>query len=131
MSFSEKLRLLLDPAVPDLGSNWTFFLPHHIDLGYKSCSWENGEFIWGSTPPDFRRLTRKELTTLLHRLRAAPHVTLLNLYGHDIDEAMMKEMAASIATLNNLKVLVLFGTCQHGTPCPPPNCWIGLWPSSS
>lgn len=53
-----------------------------------SCSWENGEFIWGSSPSDFRRLTRKELMQLIRLLCAAPHVTHLNLYGHEIDEHM-------------------------------------------
>ena len=108
MSFAQHLQLVLDPALP---------LPLHIDLGERSCSWENGKLKvnYDQNPEGFRQLRRDELMQLMRRLQASPHVILLNLWGHEIDAATMREMAAPIAALSDLQALVLVGTCP-----PPP-----------
>ena len=114
MSFTQKLQLVLDIAST---------LPLHIDLGYVSCSWENGMFEWAgkleraeSTQPGFRTLTRDELLQLMRRLHAAPHAVLLNLYGHNFGAAVMQEMAAPMTALSKLQVLVLCSECPRLTP---------------
>ncbi len=110
MSFTQHLQLLLDPAST---------LPLHLDLGWYSCSWENGKFKEAnSSQPGFRILARDELLQLMRRLQAAPHAVLLNLYGHYFGEDVMQEMAAPMAALSNLQALVLSCTC----PPPPPYC---------
>ncbi len=110
MSFTQHLQLLLDPAST---------LPLHLDLGWGSCSWENGKFkIAQKEQPGFRKLTRDELLQLMRRLHAAPHAVLLNLHCHNFGEGVMQEMAAPMAALSNLQALVLSCTC----PPPPPYC---------
>jgi hypothetical protein len=98
MSFTQKLQLVLDPSST---------LPLHIDLGTYSRSRQNGKFEFADEQPDFRKLTRDELLQLMRRLHAEPHAVLLNLQGHRFGEAVMQEMAASMAALNKLQVLVL------------------------
>jgi len=99
--FTQHLQLLLDPAST---------LPLHLNLGKYSCSWENGKFKEAnSSQPGFRILARDELMQLMRRLQASPHVILLNLMGHEIDAATMREMAAPIAALSELQALVLVG----------------------
>ena len=102
MSFEQHLQLVLDPDLP---------LPLHIELGEYSCSWENGKLKFGGRQEGFRKLSRDELMQLMRRLQASPHVILLNLWGHKIDAATMREMAAPIAALSELQALVLTGAC--------------------
>ena len=104
MSFAQHLQLALDPALP---------LPLHLDLGKHSCSWENGKLKvnYGQKQEGFRKLSRDELMQLMRRLQASPHVILLNLRGHGIDGATMREMAAPIAALSELQALVLTSAC--------------------
>jgi hypothetical protein len=97
MSFAQLLQLSLDPALP---------LPLHIDLGYRSCNWENGTFQWGGNQTDFTTLTR-ELMQLMLRLQASPHVILLNLHDHGFGDSVMGELAVPMAALSQLQVLVL------------------------
>jgi hypothetical protein len=98
MSFAQLLQLSLNPALP---------LPLHIDLGYRSCNWENGTFQWGENQTDFTTLTRDELMRLMRRLQASPHVILLNLHDHGFGDSVMGELAAPMAALSQLQVLVL------------------------
>jgi hypothetical protein len=116
MSFEQHLQLVLDHALP---------LPLHIDLGFYSCSWENGklEYVYGEEQENFRKLRRDELMQLMRRLQASPHVILLNLWGHGIDGATMREMAAPIAALSELQALVLNGACPTS-----PRKMVGLQP---
>jgi len=116
MSFAQHLQLVLDPALP---------LPLHIDLGKYSCSWDNGKLKvnYGQLQEGFRKLRRDELMQLMRRLQASPHVILLNLWGHGIDGATMREMAAPIAALSELQALDLTSAC----PTSPLNM-VGLQP---
>jgi hypothetical protein len=115
MSFAQHLQLVLDPALP---------LPLHIDLGKCSYSWENGKLkVIFNQREGFRELSRDELMQLMRRLQASPHVILLNLNGHGIDDAMMREMAAPIAALSELQALVLTSACPTS-----PLKMVGLQP---
>ena len=110
MPFEDDLQLALDP---------TKQLPRELHLGKHAFSWTNGELEFKGFTPGFRKLRAEELRQLMRRLQAAPqhHVILLNLWGHNIDDDMMRELAEAIAALKALQVLILDGKVPPPPPC--------------
>ncbi len=112
MSFEENLRLALDPSE---------LLPRELHLGANACSWTNGKFSFNGTQLGFRQMKEYELRQLMCKLQAARqhHVIFLNLRGHGMGEAMMRELASPIAALKALQVLILSGTYSpHPSTAP-------------
>ena len=99
MSFKQgSHRIHPQPAHPlqDLGSIQ--------DLGGRSCSWENEKFFFGERR-SFTRFTKLE--ELVDKLKANPHVILLNLDDHQVGDKLMNKMAEPITALRELQVLIL------------------------
>ena len=104
MPFEDDLQLALDATASE-------HLPRQLNLGAYAYSWTNGKLKQEGATPGFRKLRAEELRQLMRRLQAAPqhHVIWLNLYGHDIGDDMMRELAEPIAALKALQVLILEG----------------------
>ena len=82
-------------------------LPHVINLGKWNYSNTTGEWV---KQEDFQAMTAEEVQRLALRLQSQPHVTHLNLRGHNFGPEGMRLLAGPIVMQTSLQTLDLGGT---------------------
>ena len=89
-------------------------LPHVINLGQWNYSNTAGELV---AQIDFQAMTSEEVQRLALRLQSQPHVTHLNLWGHNFGPEGMRLLAGPIAMQTSLHTLDLSGMSDGDSEC--------------
>ena len=79
-------------------------LPQAIDLGKYTSNYSSGGI---TERRGFQAMTAGQLQRLARRLHEQPHVTHLDLNGHNFGPDIMRELTGAIAMLTRLQTLNL------------------------
>jgi hypothetical protein len=82
-------------------------LPHVVNLGKCNYSNTTGKYVHQD---NFQAMTAEEVQRLALRLQSQPHVTHLNLSGHNFGPEGVRLLAGLIAMQTSLQTLDLGGT---------------------